>query len=118
MPTEMSADQRHQPLVSGESSAGCNDSRTRGAKEFALLRGVKPIAYEVHPNLHLVEGHWPVSGNGEWVIGRRLFSRFPYLQPGTTFHYEHRDWKIVGVFTLNDRWLEWELWWTLDDLID
>jgi putative ABC transport system permease protein len=115
---EIATDQHHQPLLSRESIAGVNVSRTRGPKEFALLRGVKPIAYEVHPNLHLVEGHWPVSGNGEWVVGRRLFSRFPYLQPGTTFHYEHRDWKIVGVFTDNDSARESELWTDLDDLIN
>ena len=115
---EITTDQHHQPLLSRESIAGVNVSRTRGAKEFALLRGVEPIAYEVHPNLHLVEGHWPVRGNGEWVIGRRLFSRFPSLQPGTTFHYEHRDWKIVGVFTDNDSARESELWTDLDDLIN
>jgi ABC-type lipoprotein release transport system permease subunit len=115
---EIATDQHHQPLLSRESIAGVNVSRTRGAKEFALLRGVQPIAYEVHPNLHLVEGHWPVRGNGEWVVGRRLFSRFPYLQPGTTFHYEHRDWKIVGVFADNDSARESELWTDLDDLIN
>ena len=65
---EIATDQRHQPLLSRESIAGVNISRRRGAKEFALLRGVDPIAYEVHSNLHLVEGHWPVRGNGEWVV--------------------------------------------------
>ena len=50
---EIATDQHHQPLLSRESIAGVNVSRTRGAKEFALLRGVQPIAYEVHPNLHL-----------------------------------------------------------------
>jgi ABC-type lipoprotein release transport system permease subunit len=115
---EIAASQKHQPLISRESIAGVNVSRTRGAKEFALLRGVEPIAYEVHPNLHLVQGHWPLRGNGEWVVGRRLLTRFPYLQPGTTFHYEHRDWKIVGVFADNDSARESEAWTDLDDLIN
>jgi putative ABC transport system permease protein len=115
---EIAASQKHQPLISRESIAGVNVSRTPGAKEFALLRGVEPIAYEVHPNLHLVQGHWPLRGNGEWVVGRRLLTRFPYLQPGTTFHYEHRDWKIVGVFADNDSARESEAWTDLDDLIN
>ena len=89
-----------------------------GGSPFALLRGGEPIAYQVHPNLHLVEGHWPIRGNGEWVVGRRLLTRFPYLQPGTTFHYEHRDWKIVGVFADNDSARESEAWTDLDDLIN
>jgi ABC-type lipoprotein release transport system permease subunit len=114
---EIATSQQHQPLLSRESIVGVNVSRTRGAKEFALLRGVEPIAYEVHPNLHLVQGHWPTRGNGEWVIGRRLLTRFPYLKPGTTFHYEHRDWNIVGVFSDNDSARESEAWTDLDDLI-
>jgi putative ABC transport system permease protein len=115
---EIAANEQHQPLLSRESIAGVNVSRTRGTKEFALLRGVDPIAYEVHPNLHLVEGHWPVRGNGEWVVGRRLLTHFPYLQPGTVFHYGHRDWKIVGVFSDNDSARESEAWTDLDDLIN
>lgn len=113
---EIAANQRHQALLSRESIAGVNISRTRGAKEFALLRGVDPIAYEVHPNLRLVEGHWPVRGNGEWVVGRRLLARFPYLQPGTAFHYGHRDWKIVGIFSDNDSARESEAWTDIEDL--
>ena len=66
MRPEIATDQQHQPLLSRESIAGVNVSRTRGAKEFALLRGVQPIAYEVHPNLHLVEGigRRAATGNG------------------------------------------------------
>ena len=115
---EITASQKHQPLLSRESIVGVNVSRTRGAKEFALLRGVEPIAYEVHPNLRLVQGHWPTRGNGEWVVGRRLLARYPYLQPGTTFHYERRDWKIVGSFSDNDSARESEAWTDLDDLIN
>ena len=115
---EIATNQEHQALLSRESIAGVNISRRAGAKEFALLRGVDPIAYEVHPNLHLVEGHWPVRGNAEWVVGRRLFARFPYLQPGATFHYGHREWKIVGVFSDNDSARESEAWTDLEDLIN
>jgi ABC-type lipoprotein release transport system permease subunit len=115
---EIAGNQQHQPLLSRESIVGVNVSRAHGAKEFALLRGVDPIAYEVHPNLHLVEGRWPTRGNGEWVVGRRLLARYPYLQPGTVFHYEHHDWKIVGVFSDNDSARESEAWTDLDDLIN
>jgi putative ABC transport system permease protein len=115
---EIATNQQHRALLSRESIVGVNVSRTRGAKEFALLRGVEPIAYQVHPNLHLVAGHWPVRGDGEWVVGRRLLTRFPYLQPGTTFHHEHRDWKIVGVFADNDSARESEVWTDLNDLIN
>jgi ABC-type lipoprotein release transport system permease subunit len=113
---EIALDGDHHPLLSRESLAGVNVSRTRGAKEFALLRGVEPIAYKVHPKLRLVEGRWPARGSNEWVIGRRLLARFPYLHLGSTFHYATRDWKIVGVFSDNDSARESEVWTDIEDL--
>jgi putative ABC transport system permease protein len=115
---EIAPNKDHHPLLSHETIAGVNVSRVKGAKEFALLRGVDPPAYEVHPNLRLIEGHWPVRGNGEWVVGRRVRSRFPYLHPGAAFHYGHRDWKIVGVFSDNDSARESEIWTDIEDLIN
>ncbi|MGH7781779.1 MAG: ABC transporter permease [Candidatus Binataceae bacterium] len=114
---ELASDPGHHPLVSRESIVGVNISRARGAKQFAILRGVEPIAYEVHPNLRLVEGRWPVRGSGEWVIGRKLAARYPYLKPGASFHYSHRDWKIVGIFSDNNSARESEIWTNLDDLL-
>ncbi|MGO9452174.1 MAG: ABC transporter permease [Candidatus Binataceae bacterium] len=114
---EVAADSGHHPLIARESLAGVNVSRSRTVKEFALLRGVEPVAYEVHPNLRLVEGHWPTPGDDELVVGRRLLARFPYLAPGTTFHYLNHDWKIVGVFSDNDSERESEIWTDLGDLV-
>jgi len=113
---EVTLDGEHHALVSAESLAGVNVSRTRGAKEFALLRGVDPIAQEVHPNFRLVQGHWPIRGNGEWVVGRKVLAHYPYLTPGNGFHYGHRDWKIVGVFADNDSARESEIWTDRQDL--
>jgi putative ABC transport system permease protein len=113
---EVTVDGEHHALVSPESLAGVNVSRTRGAKEFALLRGVDPIAQEVHPNLRMVQGHWPIRGNGEWVVGRKVLAHYPYLTPGSSFHYGHRDWKIVGVFADNDSARESEIWTDRQDL--
>ena len=113
---EIAVDGDKHALLSRESLAGVNVSRSKGAKEFALLRGVDPIAYQVHPNLHLVEGHWPVRGSDEWVVGQRLLSRYPYLHPGMSFHYGRHDWKIVGVFTDHDSARESEILTDQEDL--
>ncbi len=115
---EIALDADNHPLVSRESIAGVNIARIRGAKEFALLRGVEPIAYELHPNLRLVEGRWPERGKGEWAVGQRLLARYPYLSPGSTFHYGHHDWQIVGVFGDHGSARESEIWTNLDDLIN
>ncbi len=115
---EIALDAGGHPLLSRESIAGVNIARAKGAKEFALLRGIEPIAYEVHSNLRLVEGRWPEPGKGEWVVGKRLLARYPYLSPGSAFHYGHRDWQIVGVFSDHGSARESEIWTNLDALIN
>jgi putative ABC transport system permease protein len=113
---EIVLDADHHPLLSPEAFAGVNVSRIKRFKEFALLRGVEPIAYRVHRNMHLTEGHWPVRGNGEWVIGQKLQARQPYLHPGVQFHYGRRNWNIVGIFSDHGSARESEIWCDVDDL--
>ena len=57
------------PLISPEAIAGVNVSRDNRVKEFVLLRGVTPMAYQVHDGMRLVSGRWPVRGSNEWVVG-------------------------------------------------
>src|SRR5215469_14128475 len=54
------------PLVSPETIAGVNVSRDNRVKQFVLLRGVTPMAYEVHNGMRLVSGRWPQRGSYEW----------------------------------------------------
>jgi len=77
---------------------------------------VTPISKEVHRNMRLVAGHWPRRGNDEWVIGQKVAVRYPYLSPGTQFHYDRHDWKIVGIFSDDDSARESEIWTDNEDL--
>ncbi len=116
---EIATNEQHQALLSPESIAGVNISRTRGAKEFALLRGVDPIAYEVHSNLHLRGG--ALAGAWQRGMGGRATAvgAIPISSaPGRVSHYGHRDWKIVGVFSDNDSARESEAWTDIEDLIN
>ena len=54
---EIAGDDDRQPLMSPEVFAGVNVSQNKRVKEFALLRGVAPIAYRVHRNMRLPAGH-------------------------------------------------------------
>jgi ABC-type lipoprotein release transport system permease subunit len=81
-----------------------------------LIRGVAPIAYHVHQSMQLVSGHWPVRGQGQWVVGQKLELRYPNLAPGTQFHFGLRNWTIVGIFTDGDSARESEIWTDIDDL--
>ncbi|HZC45544.1 MAG TPA: FtsX-like permease family protein, partial [Candidatus Acidoferrum sp.] len=86
-------------------------------REFVLMRGVTPIATQVHRNLRLVAGHWPTRGNGEWTIGQKIQAREPYMTIGTQLHFGRRNWTIVGVFSDDDSARESEIWTDYDDLL-
>jgi len=110
----LSAD--HQPLISPEVLTGVNVSRDNRVKQFALLRGVTPLAFEVHREMQIVTGRWPVRGSEEWAVGQKLAARYPYLAPGTSFHYDRHNWKIVGIFSDNGSARESEIITDNDDL--
>ena len=106
-----------QPLVSPEIFAGVNVSRDKHVRQFVLLRGVTPIAMSVHRKMHLVAGHWPTRGNGEWAVGQKIEARQPYMTIGTQMHFGRRNWTIVGVFADDDSARESEIWTDYDDLL-
>jgi putative ABC transport system permease protein len=105
------------PLMSPEALSGVNVSRDNRYKQFVTLRGVLPIAYQVHRQMRLVSGRWPIRGNNEWVVGAKVAARYPYLAPGQKFHYDRRDWTIVGIFTDNDSARESEILTDNSDLL-
>jgi hypothetical protein len=113
---EIVTDTSGQPLISSEIFAGVDVSPVKKVKAVVLIRGVAPIAYHVHRGMRLVSGHWPVRGEGQWVVGQKLELRYPNLAPGTQFHFGRRDWTIIGVFTDNDSARESEIWTDIDDL--
>jgi putative ABC transport system permease protein len=104
------------PLISPEVIVGVNVSRDNRVKQFALLRGVTPLAYQVHHEMRIVTGRWPVRGSEEWAVGQKLAARFPFLVPGTSFHYDRHNWKIVGIFSDNGSARESEIVTDNDDL--
>ena len=114
---EIATSDSGQPLISPEIFAGVNISRDKHVRQFVLMRGVMPIAIKVHRNMHLVAGHWPTRGNGEWAVGQKVEARQPYLTIGTQMHYGRRNWTIVGVFSDEDSARESEIWTDYDDLL-
>jgi hypothetical protein len=113
---EIATDTWGQPLISSEIFAGVDVSPVKKVKAIALIRGVAPIAYRVHRGMRLVSGHWPVRGEGQWVVGQKLELRYPNLAPGTKFHFGRRNWTIIGTFTDNGSARESEIWTDIDDL--
>jgi len=108
-----------QPLVSPEIINGFNpnpDAPISAGVAFTMLRGVYPIAYQVHREMRIENGRWPNRGSAEMVVGRKLAARYHNLAVGSDFRFGRRTWKIVGIFSDHDSARESEMLTDLDVL--
>src|SRR5260370_5852964 len=106
-----------QPRASPEIINGFNpnpEAPPASGNVFTTLRGVYPIAYQVHRDMRLERGRWPTRGSAEMVIGRKLAARYPNLAIGSDFRFGRRSWKIVGTFSDRDSARESEVMTELD----
>lgn len=107
------------PAVSGEVHyMGLFDiGAKRGAQ--ALVRGVSPAAFEVHPEVRITEGGYPRSG--EVIVGRLAAHTLGAgefdLKPGATIQFEGMDLIISGRFEAPGTVMESEIWMDRTDLM-
>ena len=115
---QIAQDANGQELISPEIITGFNPAPDKPFAQviFPYLRGVYPIAYEVHRGMRLERGRWPAAGVAEFAVGRKLATRFPNLRMGTDFRFGRRVWKIVGIFSDGDSARESEVITNLDVL--
>ena len=105
-----------QALVSPEMVTGFNPAPNEPPSHviFTLLRGVYPIAYQVHREMRIESGRWPSRGAAEMAVGRKLAARFHNLAVGSDFRFGRRSFRIVGLFSDNDSARESEVLTDLD----
>ena len=86
----------------------------------AVMRGVRPVALLVHPDLEIVEGRPPSQGLDELMVGELAATRLGLpderLGIGQTIHFDDRDWTIVGRFRAPNTVMNAEVWLPLTDL--
>lgn len=113
---EIAADGSGQPMMSPEAVTGFDATADSVASNsgFAFLRGVYPVAYQVHRNMRIVSGRWPARGQSEMAIGRKLAIRYPNLTPSHRIRFGRRMWTIVGIFADGGSTRESEVWTDLD----
>jgi putative ABC transport system permease protein len=87
-------------------------------KAQAMIRGVTPEALRVHPQVRLVEGQFP--GSGELMVGRLAWRKLGVgenaLKPGVSITLDGQNLKVSGIFAAPGTVLESELWAALGDL--
>jgi ABC-type antimicrobial peptide transport system permease subunit len=82
---------------------------------YTSIRGVAPIAFEVHSGVGLVRGRFP-GAPGEILIGRLLPTSLGAIDLGDALFFADRWHPIVGVFEAKGQIFESEVWMRLEDL--
>ena len=104
-----------EPLVSPEMVIQPFFYRPDGGRENVLVRGVRPVAFAVHRNVHVVEGRAPRSSSGEAAVGRAVAARYA-VRLGGEVRFGHRIWKVVGILEAGGSSFESEVWVDVNDL--
>jgi len=86
----------------------------------AVMRGVRPVALLVHPEVEIVEGRPPRGGRDELMVGELAATRLGLpeerLAVGRSLWFDDREWTIVGRFAAPSTVMNAEIWLPLTDL--
>lgn len=83
--------------------------RTTGTDANLEVRGVGPAAWQVRPQVRIVEGRRFRPGLRELIVGRGALQQFSGVEIGDSIVLNNQAWRIVGVFASGDTH-ESEVW--------
>jgi ABC-type lipoprotein release transport system permease subunit len=98
------------PLVSPELVVQPFFYTKNGARENVLVRGVEPVALEVHDEARISEGRMIQPSSGEAVVGRIVAQRYKGATLGSMLRFGNADWKVVGILDAGGSSFESEVW--------
>ncbi len=91
-----------------------------GQTAQALMRGVLPVAMQVHRQVRVTVGRFP-NAPGEIMAGPLAATKIGLpvsaFEIGRELSFEGRKWKVVGHFAAPGTALEAEIWGPLDDMM-
>jgi putative ABC transport system permease protein len=103
----------HMAVVMSGDSEGRSEMR-------AMLRGITPGAFLVHPQMEIVEGRAPKAGHDEVIVGMLAADKMGVhggdVALGSELWFDNRPWEIVGRFRAPATVMEGEVWMPLTDL--
>lgn len=98
------------PMISPELPVQVLMRRTHGSSDNIVVRGVLPIALEVHSKVHIIAGRMFRPALGEVIVGKGLVGRYADAKVGSTMHFGRGAWKVVGIFSAGGSSFESEVW--------
>ena len=102
-------DEDDQPLVSPELVVQPFFRRDDG-RENVLVRGVEPVALQVHDDVEIVEGRMFNPSTSEAIVGSGVAGRYDGAQLGSDLRFGRGTWKVVGIFESGGSSFESEVW--------
>jgi putative ABC transport system permease protein len=80
------------------------------------VRGVTPAAFELRPQVQMVEGRMFRPGSNEIIVARRVRNRFTNAAIGDSFKFGAQTWNVVGIFDAKGTAFDSEMWADLEYL--
>lgn len=98
------------PIASGEPVVVINLAKMTGGLSNITVRGVSPMAFQLRPQIKLVEGRMFNEGAREIIVGASIARRFVGAQIGDKVKFAGDDWTIVGRFDAGGSGFDSEMW--------
>jgi ABC-type lipoprotein release transport system permease subunit len=98
------------PLASREVVVIINMEKLGGGMSNVTVRGVEPPAFELRPQLRLVEGRQFRWGAREIVVGAAIARRFSAAAVGSRITFAGDAWTVVGIFDAGGSGFDSEIW--------
>ncbi len=84
--------------------------KSTGTDANVPMRGVEPPAFDVHNEVHIIQGRMFEWGRNEVIVGKGALGEFKGLDLGSELHFGQSAWKVVGVFEAAGGLPESEIW--------
>jgi ABC-type lipoprotein release transport system permease subunit len=91
--------------------------KSDGSAANVAVRGVSPAAFELRPELQLVEGRRFEPGMAEVIVGVPLAGRLRDTGIGSRLRFGGQDWTVVGHFATGGSGFESEIWGDAETMI-
>ena len=75
-----------------------------------VVRGVEQSAFEIRPEVRVIEGRNFSPGRNELIAGRAASEQFVGIDLGATVELRQSEWEVVGIFEADGSAYESELW--------